>query len=384
VRKLTNDEFIRKSNITHNNKYLYSRTEYISSNKKVIITCNEHGDFLQEANSHLRGIGCPKCSGVEKSNSIEFIKKSKSIHDNYGYSLVEYINAKTKVKIICQKHGIFEQTPNNHLSGFGCNKCGCEITNKKNSKDLENFIIDCKKVHGDKYDYSLVEYINAKVKVKIICPIHGYFYQRPDNHLVSECKKCSIKKSKLIFTKTHENFIIDCKKVHGDKYDYSLVSYKGTDFKIKIICPEHGIFEQKCCKHLQSQGCPICSESKLEKEVRVFLIENNILFKHQYGRIHDSFYLNGQVLDFYLPEYNIAIECQGDQHFRPVDFGNRGDAYAYNDYIKNISRDIKKYSNCSKKGVEIFYYCGSNSYYDGGYEYIGKIYDNLEKLMENL
>ena len=380
-----NETFIFKANNIHFGRYDYSLVEYISSAKKVSIICKEHGVFEQVPNSHLRGIGCSKCSGNYKSDTNSFIIKSNLKHQNkYDYSLVKYKNALSKVKIICPEHGEFEQTPNSHLDGCGCNKCGCEDAGAKNSMGLDKFIEKSTFIHNNKYDYKIVKYYSSKKAVKIICPEHGIFEQIPFNHMKgADCPKCRYEKAKLTKTKTNEEFIIDAHKIHQNKYDYSLVEYKGTDLKVKIVCPEHGIFEQKCYKHLQNHGCPTCSESKLEKEIRLFLLENNIEFKQQYGKLDDSFYLNGQTLDFYLPRYGIAIECQGDQHFMPVDFGNRGEEYASEAFKKNLIRDFKKYLKCGNAGIEILYYCDKSNIKNSE-EYIGGLYCVLEDLIKKI
>ena len=126
---------------------------------------------------------------MKKLTSNDFIKKAKSIHgDKYDYLSVEYKNALTKVKITCSQHGIFEQEPKNHLRGRGCPSCG--KTKKSNTKD---FIKKAKAMHGDKYNYSLVEYKNALAKVKIICFQHGMFEQIANQHLRgSICPSCSL------------------------------------------------------------------------------------------------------------------------------------------------------------------------------------------------
>jgi len=384
MKKLTNNEFIERANIIHNKKYLYDNVEYISSSKKVKIICKEHGEFEQEANSHLSGKGCSTCAGNIKSNIKDFIKKSNLVHKNkYDYSLVNYNNAKDKVIIICKEHGPFEQIPNNHLNSHGCNKCGCIETNKKNTNNIEFFIEKSNIIHQYKYDYSLVEYTGAKNKVKIICKEHGEFNQSPSSHINGHgCRKCFNEKNMKRMTKTLEEFLIDAIKIHGDKYDYSLVEYKGTDNKVKIVCKEHGIFNQKCSKHLQNQGCPTCVESKLEKEIRLLLISNNIEYKQQYGNKYDDFYLQGQRLDFYLPDYNLGIECQGEQHFSPVDFGNKGEEYTLNAFKNNISRDLKKYLKCKKNGVEIVYYCNKSNLVNG--EYIGEIYCEFDDILKKM
>lgn len=124
---------------------------------------------------------------------------------------------------------------------------------------IENIIKRSKKVHGDKYDYSKVVYINNRKKVIIICPIHGEFQQNIDNHLKgSGCKNCQYDKLNEINSSTDNEFIGKAQSVHGDKYDYSLVKYKNAKTKVKIICKEHGVFEQTPDGHLRNNGCPKC------------------------------------------------------------------------------------------------------------------------------
>ncbi|MCK9477771.1 MAG: hypothetical protein M0R46_17800 [Candidatus Muirbacterium halophilum] len=383
MRKLTTEEYIKKAVIKHGDKYDYSLVDYKNSTKKVKIICDLHGIFEQEANSHLRGIGCPSCSSCKKLNTNTFIGKSKEIHGNkYDYSLVEYKNSHTKVKIICDLHGIFEQKPYTHLNGVGCKKCGILSANVKKSSTLKEFIKKSKEIHGDKYDYSLVDYKNNKKKVKIICDLHGIFEQSPYSHLIGQgCKKCGYNKTRK---KSKEQFIKESIRIHNSSYDYSLVEYTHTDKKVKIICKKHGVFLQKPSKHLRNQGCPICKESKLEKLIREKLIENNIKHIQQYGRKEHDVYLDKQTLDFYLPKYNIAIECQGDQHFRPVDFGNNGLEFATKKFRENILRDIKKYKKCKDNNIVMIYFCSVENFNDLEEEYIDQIYCNVEKIIEKI
>jgi len=192
VKKLTQKEFIKKAKLIHGNTYNYSLVKYKNSTTKICIICPVHGKFWQSPNKHLKGQGCPKCSGNTKLTIEEFIKRSEEIHGNkYDYSEVEYKNAFTKVKIICPKHGEFEQGPNNHLQGQGCPKCS--LQRRSDKRKNVNFIKDAKVIHGNKYDYSEVEYKNAFTKVKIICPKHGEFLKSPNNHLSKKqgCPKCS-------------------------------------------------------------------------------------------------------------------------------------------------------------------------------------------------
>ena len=160
-------------------------------------------------------------------NTEEFIERAKNIHGNkYDYSKVEYKRNDKKVCIICPKHGEFWQTPKSHLRGADCSKCYEERRGKNRQYSLEDFIAKAKSVHGDKYDYSKVEYIDSKTKVCIICKEHGEFLQTPAHHLQGQgCKLCNYDKSSKEQRKSKEDFIKDAIKIHGNKYDYSKVDY---------------------------------------------------------------------------------------------------------------------------------------------------------------
>lgn len=353
------ERFIIKAKEKHGEKYDYSKVEYVDAHTKVCIICPIHGEFWITPNSHLNGCACPKCGGNKKSTTEEFIEKAKKVHgDKYDYSKVEYINAHTKVCIICPIHGEFYASPANHLRERGCPKCKTRknlISNYVVSKTMtvkhhtiETFVKKAKEVHGDKYDYSKVEYKDNKTKVCIICPKHGEFWQRPDNHLSGQgCKKCGdlIRyENKKVY---QEDWIKAATEMHNGKYDYSKVKYINADTKICIICPKHGEFWQKPSAHMQGQGCPICNESQLEKEIITFLNNENIKYEYRYH----SEWLGKLELDFYLPKYNIAIECQGLQHFEPIKhFGGM------KRFIRQVRNDNEKEKRCQEQGVTLLFY----------------------------
>jgi Zn finger protein HypA/HybF involved in hydrogenase expression len=175
---LSTEDFVTRAKRVHGNKYNYSSTKYISDVHKISVVCSLHGIFNQRPADHLRGVGCPKCGGTAKSNTEEFIKKARQVHcDQYDYSNSMYEVDRKKLSIICPKHGTFSQTPNDHLQGVGCPKCGG--TGKLTT---EEFINKAKTIHGDKYDYSQVVYVNAHTKVTIVCDQHGGFVQKPHTH----------------------------------------------------------------------------------------------------------------------------------------------------------------------------------------------------------
>jgi uncharacterized C2H2 Zn-finger protein len=137
-KKYTTEEFIKKCKTIHNNKYCYDNTTYVNSFTKVIIYCNEHGIFNLRAGDHLFGYGCPKCNKMYV-NTKKFIRKANLVHNNlYDYSLVEYINAKTKIRILCKIHGEFLQRTSDHLNGRGCPHC----INSQGEKLIAKFLTE--------------------------------------------------------------------------------------------------------------------------------------------------------------------------------------------------------------------------------------------------
>lgn len=239
----------------------------------------------------------------------DFIKNSKSIHgDKYDYSESIYINAKTKIKIICKEHGVFNQTPRNHIRGYNCPKCSGRFMDK------DYFIMKSKEIHNNRYDYQDITYTNNQTKVGIICPTHGIFQQKPKDHLLGKgCPKCG---GKNINT---DDFIRNAKSIHGDKYDYSETNYISAKTKIKIICKEHGIFNQTPNSHLNGKGCPNCKLSKGEEEIKTLLDGKGITYIQQH-RFSDCKNIRTLPFDFYLPNHNTCIEFQGGQHIKPINF----------------------------------------------------------------
>ena len=361
-----NLNFIAKAKAIHGDKYDYSKAEYKNYITKVCIICPIHGEFWQTPKLHLKGCNCPKCAREKNKLTTEkFIIKAKAIYgDKYDYSKVEYIDVNTKVCIICPIHGEFFLLPLFHICKRhrGCPKCGAEIRRQKNTYSTEEFITKVKAIHGDKYDYSKAEYKHTMEKITIICHKHGEFLITPNSLLQGHgCPKCVGK------CETTEEFITKAKAIHGDKYDYSKVEYKNSYTKICIICPKHGEFWQIPSHHTCMKcGCPICQESHLERVIRLLLENNNIFFEQQ--KKFD--WLGRQSLDFYLPQYNIAIECQGKQHFKPFNyFGGE------TRFLKQRELDIEKWNLCKKNNIKILYY--SNYQWDY-YTYV--IYNEGELL----
>ena len=287
---------------------------------------------------------------MKKDSSLGFTSKARKIHgDKYDYSKVIYSTNCEKVCITCPKHGDFWQTPNHHLRGCGCPICTSE---ERRESEKKSFIDRASKIHDGKYDYFNVNYINNHTKVAITCPKHGDFMQTPKMHIFGNgCPLCGQEhKSMVKIGKNSELFIPRARKIHGDKYDYSKSVYDGHRKEVCIICPIHGEFWQTPDVHLHGGNCPRCNQSKLEEDVDIALNCNGIKYKS--GKRFP--WLGLQHLDFYLPEHKIAIECQGDQHYKPIEyFGGEKSLRGY------MERDARKLNRCNEHGIKILYYSKS-------------------------
>jgi hypothetical protein len=201
-RRVSFEEFEIKAKVVHESRYTYDSTSYIKISEKVKINCPEHGWFIQNASSHIdQKQGCPDCGRESQSQKRQlgietFLERARNVHGTkYDYSNVNYLNQIKKVTIICPIHGQFYQEPQNHLTGSACPKCAIIDQHKLQLKGVEEFIQDSIKIHGDKYDYSQVDYQGGKKMVKLICPKHGGFHQTPNNHQRGNgCPNCNSSK----------------------------------------------------------------------------------------------------------------------------------------------------------------------------------------------
>lgn len=226
--------------------------------------------------------------------TMTFITKARNVHgDKYDYTKTKYVKSYLKVTITCPLHGDFEVTPNNHLRGNQCPECGRIQRAKSNTKNTDYFITRALEVHGDKYDYSKVNYVNNKKKISIIC------------HNTDEFGK------------------------------------------------EHGEFLQTPHDHLSGCGCPKCrliSQIKLFNKLKEVFPQEEILFE-----VNDKIvpWLEGQRFDIYFPKYNIAVEYNGRQHYMPVSYF--GGQLGYENTLKRdeLKRNKCNKNNCTL--IEIKY-----------------------------
>ena len=288
----------------------------------------------------------------------EIIKRAIKVHGNkYDYSEFlkdefVYKDHKQEMPIICLKHGLFKQQVRHHMNGCGCQKCS-----NKYHYTTEEFIQKLNEIYGDIFDYSKTKYVGAFDDVTVICKIHGEFTKDAHSLLQGHgCNKCSKKHHY-----TTDEWVQLAKEIHKlDDYVYTKSKYVDSKTDICVICPKHGEFWQNPYYHLKGCGCPICNESKLEKDIREFLLEKEIIFEPQKTFEWLKFKKHGLLkYDFYLPKYKVAIECQGIQHFKEV--------YHFKINKKKLKtvqeRDRIKNKLSKENGVKLLYFSNLNIKY---------------------
>lgn len=225
----------------------------------------------------------------------------------------------------------------------------------------EEFIVKAKTVHGNKYSYCTTKYTLAKLPVEITCPIHGVFTQRANDHLMGcGCKQCKHDKIGNIKRKSIDAFISQAMEVHKlVDYDYSKFVYVNARTKGIIICPHHGEFEKTPDKHINGskQGCPVCSYtmSKGERVIANFLFENDIKYKHNktFSDLLGTTKNSRLRYDFYLSEFNLLIEYDGQQHFEISQIRNIPAKYAEEIHYKTVKYDKIKNEYAKKNGYKL-------------------------------
>ena len=350
------NNFFSKAKEVHGDKYDYSKVNYVKSSEKVCIICPEHGEFWQTPNSHLSGVGCPKCGVKQRASNTcmtfkDFIKKANEKHgDKYDYSEVEYVNSKTKIKVICHEkdengieHGPFYVEPSLHLHrGDGCPKCA----GRNKYKDKEYLLNSLNKVYkNDNYTFDKVIYRGYKEKITITCTEHGDFNITLNHAMRGQgCPKCRYVKSANSKRRSVKEVIDEAQKVHGDKYDYSLITeYKNDRIKYPIKCKTCGnIFYQPFNNHIQGgQGCPFCFTQSSKKETEVFDYVKSLVGEENIIK-RDREILNGRELDIYIPSKKIAIEFNG------VLWHNEK-------FNSDKNYHLKKTEDCLNKGVRLIH-----------------------------
>lgn len=315
--RYSTDEFVQRAIAVHGDMYDYSITEYKGCHTKLLVACRIHGPFEQSAHNHLGGAGCPLC-GAERT-------KTHCLLDNSAFLLrakrshgdkYDY----TKIEYLGKDKRVIIICPHHgefsQLAGHHMRGVGCPKCGGRKKLTQEEFIDKAVSVHGDKYDYSLVEYVRARSKVRIICKLHGEFLQSPAEHKDGGvCPECRKVKLSVALTSNTDEFVEKAKVVHGDRYDYSSVQYVRAQSAVKITCRKHGVFEQTPQSHLFGHGCQKCAARKGEQLISSILDGLGILYYTQVAFVECADKLP-LWFDFYLPSKRMLIEFDGDQHFR--------------------------------------------------------------------
>lgn len=256
-KKVTLEDFIERARAIHGDRYDYSKVAYKNNSTKVEVVCREHGSFFPKPINHIQNkSGCPACAGCKRTTAEDFIERARAIHgDRYDYSTLNYAGVDALVTIRCPDHGIFQQIAYDHTQGHGCKSCGIEKCASAHRRSLVDFIAKARALHGDRFDYSRAAYINSTTPIEIICPVHGSFWQAPQDHITRYgCRACA-----GLAPVTLEEFIGRARMVHGDRYDYSRVVFSRYSDAIEVVCREHGSFWQTAKSHAAGAGCPDCS-----------------------------------------------------------------------------------------------------------------------------
>jgi len=301
TKRKTTEEFINDAKELWGNKFDYTKVNYINSKTKITIGCSIHGFVEIYPSDHLSkrksNHGCPMCGFEASAKKLELNRESSKYtlekirergRERFGekYTYIELIkssnNSRAKIRYICPKHGDQVQEVANHLrktsTNFGCADCYREHDSKRKCVPAETIKARAFEIHGNKYDYSLVDFSKGiKSRAKIICPSegHGIFEQELSMHISGEqgCPKCA-----GVARKSNEEFITEAIKMHGNFYDYSKSQYVNARTKVKIICPLHGLFEQEPKLHtIRGSGCPVCGERNAGRD-SIFNFSNDIEF----------------------------------------------------------------------------------------------------------
>ena len=329
------DKFIEKAQKRHGNKYDYSKVEYRGSKEKVCIICPKHGEFWQYPQDHVRGNNCPLCAN-ENRGSKQRLTKDEFIKKAQEVHGNKYDYSKVNYKNINTKITIICPI-HGEFEQIGMNHIlgqGCpKCVGKGLNRD--EIIEKFVFVHGNKYDYSKVVYNGMHNKVVIICPEHGEFKQTPTKHILGQgCRKCG-----CMVKLTQNMFVKKAIDIYKGKYDYSKVEYKTSHDKITIICPKHGEFEQLPYDHLQGHGCPSCSNTFSIGEMEIYQYLCDRIGKENII-LHDRDILNGKEIDIFIPKLKIGIEYNG--LYWHSEANSKGKLY-----------HINKLNECNNKGINL-------------------------------
>lgn len=328
------EKFIEKSQKKHKNRYNYSKVEYNDSQTKVCIICPEHGEFWQSPSAHVRGNGCPLCSNKKRGRKTVTTEGLIEKFKEIHGEKYDY----SKVKYIDATTKVCITCPTHgdfYMLPFKhIEGQGCPKCKGRNLSQNE-LISKFKEIHSGKYDYSKVKFTRMKEKVCIICPEHGEFWQTPQKHIEGQgCPKCAYENKFL----TKENFIKKEKEIHGNKFNLDGIEYVSYKSKLKLTCPIHGEFWQNTTNHLQGCGCPKCANNNSKQEQNIADFLEKELGLTIITKTKDI--IPPYELDIYVPEKKIAIEYDGLRWHSEL-FGKKSDYH------------VMKTEMCEENGIHL-------------------------------
>lgn len=359
--KYTKEIIIELAKKVHGDKYDYSITEGVNTKADEIeYICPKHGKITQALHNHLQGKGCNKCAienkgekrCIKKEDFIKKASKNRNDLDKYDFDKTDftYRDELGRIQLFCKEHGSFTIRPIHFINGVE----GCKYCNGR-KKDDEKVKEELSKIHPN-LDFSEANYSERDRlgRIKAICPKHGIKYIQYHNLINGEgCYECSMREMGLRHRLSNEELIRRAEEEYGKgTYSYEKLDtlHRTEDGKIIITCPKHGDFSVSPYNFIYGKsGCPICRNSKLETKLAIFLKKNNIKYEQQ-KKFEWLKYKSYLYLDFYLPDYNIAIECQGKQHFEPIEL------FDYDEFENIQRRDKQKKKLCEEKGINVLYY----------------------------
>lgn len=327
-------------------------TEYKSIHEKLKIKCANGHEFEMSFNNFKRGQRCKECSRVNKQKYTE--KEAEELLNREGYILKgKYVNMRDAVKMECPNHHIISMSMGNFEKGHRCKYCneedkhriaiGFKDSNKKYNKGNKKYTLEEAKCILNEVNFELLddEYNGIKSKVNIRCE-HGHeFNMRFDRARRGKCPICSKEKS---------FYSLDFIREYLKKDDYILLStkYEGIYSNIEIMCPEGHAYTTTFNNYKNyNLRCPMCSGSLGERRVEKYLKNNNITYYYQY-RYEDCKDKKALPFDFYLPDYNLIIEYDGEQHYdikHSID-GEEG-------FWLNVYHDAIKNSYCEDNNINL-------------------------------
>lgn len=331
--------FIRLATEKYGDEFDYSYIPgLLKKRSPETIICRRHGKLRVSPREHLRSkYGCPRCRcekvrvPVDRRISGMIDKAKDKFNNKFDYSKVDSVSKfSDQVTIVCPKHGSFRTTIKSHLhSLYGCAMCGNEhaVENKTKYRDLVSIIPHVRAIHGDRYEYLAYD-IQTKI-IRFSCK-HGINEQELRTHLSGRgCKACGYDRMRM----SSQDFLRRAKLVHPEGYEYNLDEFATVNDKITIRHSCGHQYRGRVSNHLSGQGCIRCKSSVGENKVAEWLTDKRIRVVHQF-KIEGYRYR----YDFYLPDLNILIEYDGEQHYRPIDYfgGQVGfQRNQTNDQIKN-------------------------------------------------